>query len=398
MIKVQPTIRFRDFFLKMAKPYCGWFFAMLLVGIYSSMHTVFQPYVLKILLDRIAHVENSRFLDAALMPALVLIILGFLITLVWRLYNYIVLKSLPRVKADIIRIVTARLREQPYHYFQDNLSGAISAKVSDLSNNVQNMVNAWFNISRQGLTIVLSIIMVGFVSLYFSLIFFVITIVFIVIAYSCADSIKPYAAAYAEARARNMGNIVDGFSNILNMLLFAREHYEASYLNITTENAVAKDQAMQFKNMFNASLLGMFAWILQVISILLLLYLGTKGIVSVGDFAFIFILAITVIDQIWFLTENLLVVGEQAGMCQQALDTIFISHDKTTHQSEHYLNMMGGEITIDRVSFGYTPNNNVIKDLSIHIAGGSKDRVFLLLKLLCYQFLNRHIAAVPAME
>ncbi|HAT1881541.1 TPA: ABC transporter ATP-binding protein [Legionella pneumophila] len=370
--KVNRPQNFRSFFFEMATPYRWWFFAMLLVGIYSAIHNVLQPYVLKILLDAVAHAEKKQFLDVSLKPALLLIILGFVITFIWRLYNYIVLRSLPKIKADIIAATTAYLRDQSYVFFQDHLSGSISAKISDLASNIQNIVNTWFNISRQGLTIILSIAMVGLVSPYFSLIFFVISIAFIATAYYCSHSIKPYAKSYAEARAKNIGNIVDCFSNVLNMLLFARESYEARYLEKTTASSVERDQSMQFKNMLNASLLGGFAWILQGASILLLLFLGNRGTISVGDFVFIFILAITVIDQIWFLTESLLVVGEQAGQCQQAIDTIFTEHYQKPNPEAPSLNITHGEIIIEHVRFGYKSDDIIIKDLSIHIPGGSK--------------------------
>lgn len=362
---------FRAFFLKMSKPYRWWFVAMLLVGVYASIHSVLQPYILKLLLDASAHTEKEKFLDACLTPALLLIILGFAITFVWRFYNYIVLKSLPKMKADIIAVSTSYLRDQSFGFFQDHLSGSISAKISDLTNNIQNIVNAWFNISKQGLTIILSIAMAGLVSPYFSLIFLIISIAFIFIAYYCSNSIKPYASAYAEARTKNIGNIVDCFSNVLDMLLFAREKYEASYLEKTTDKTVEQDQSMQHKNMLNASLLGGFAWLLQGSSILLLLFLGDKGTITVGDFAFIFILSITVIDQIWFLTESLLVVGEQVGICEQAIDTIFTKHHQKENPSEVRLIITNGEIIFNHVNFGYR-KDNIIEDLSIHIPGGSK--------------------------
>lgn len=102
----------------MANPYRWWFFAMLLVGIYSSIHNVLQPYVLKILLDAVAHAKKNQFLDVSLKPALLLIILGFVITFIWRLYNYIVLRSLPKIKADIIAATTTYLRDQSYVFFK----------------------------------------------------------------------------------------------------------------------------------------------------------------------------------------------------------------------------------------------------------------------------------------
>ena len=104
MSKINRPQNFRSFFFEMAIPYRWWFFAMLLLGIYSSLHNVLQPYVLKILLDAVADTENKQFLNVSLRPALLLIILGFIITFIWRLYNYIVLRSLPKIKADIIKL------------------------------------------------------------------------------------------------------------------------------------------------------------------------------------------------------------------------------------------------------------------------------------------------------
>lgn len=206
--------------------------------------------------------------------------------------------------------------------------------------------------------------MVGLVSPYFSLIFFIISVAFLFIAYYCSNSIKPYASAYANARANNVGNIVDCFSNVLNMLLFAREKYETDYLDKTTTEVVEKDTSMQVKNMLNASMLGGFAWVLQGSSIILLLYLGDKGAISVGDFAFIFILSITVIDQIWFLTESLLVVGEQTGICEQAIKTIFTEYQQKLLPADQKLKLVGGEIEIRNIKFGYEPDQMVIDNLS----------------------------------
>lgn len=187
-----PTIennKFSSFFLKVATPYRWWFLAMSMVGIYSSIHSVIQPYVLKVILDRVTTAGANSFISKCLPPALLLITLGFLITLVWRFYNYLVLKSLPRIKADIVTMATEHLRNQSYSFFQDRMSGDISAKISDLTNNIQNVVNSWFNITRQTLTITLSIFMVGTVSWYFSAIFLVVSAVFIYLSYYCASSI-----------------------------------------------------------------------------------------------------------------------------------------------------------------------------------------------------------------
>lgn len=345
---------------------------MLFVGLYSSCHSVVQPYVLKIVLDAAATAGTGGFITACLKPALMLMGMSLIVTAIWRFYNFIVLKSLPDMKADIVQRTTEHLRGQSFTFFQDHLSGAISAKISDLTSNIQNIVNAWFNISRQGLTVILSIGMASFVHPYFAVVFASVSIAFLFMAYHCSTSIKPFAKEYAEARAKNSGCVVDCFSNVLNMLLFARESYEAEYLKKTTIEAVTKDKSMQFKNMVNASLLGAFAWSLEASSIFLLLYLGDQGLISVGDFAFIFMLSLTVIDQVWYLTESLLTIGEKMGVCQQALDTIFTPHQQKRNPDDQVLEVTKGEIVFDQVSFGYKVEDVLFKNKNIIIPGGTK--------------------------
>ncbi|HIF0232313.1 ABC transporter ATP-binding protein [Legionella bozemanae] len=369
---IENNNKFSSFFLKVAAPYRWWFLAMSMVGIYSSIHSVIQPYVLKVILDRVTTSGATSFVSKCLPPALLLITLGFLITLVWRFYNYLVFKSLPRIKADIVTIVTEHLRNQSYAFFQDRMSGDISAKISDLTNNIQNVVNSWFNIARQALTILLSIFIVGTVSCYFSAIFLVVSAVFVYLSYYCASSIRPYAKDYAEAKTKYSGAIVDCFNNILNVLLFARENYEAKYLTNNTNLALEKETKMQVKNMLNASLLGFFAWVLQSTSILVLVYLGAKGQITAGDFAFVFILSITVIDQIWYLTESLLVIGEQAGVCQNALDTILTPHLQPLNSEDSKLRILEGKIEFKEVNFNYIKDKKTISDFSLTIKGGNK--------------------------
>ncbi|CEG57770.1 ATP-binding cassette domain-containing protein [Legionella fallonii] len=65
-------------------------------------------------------------------------------------------------------------------------------------------------------------------------------------------------------------------------------------------------------------------------------------------------------------------MGEQAELCQQAIDTIFTEHYQTATPSAPSLNITNGGIIIDQVSFGFKSDNIVIKDLNVHISGGSK--------------------------
>lgn len=367
------TLSFKKFLIDVALPYRWYFWGMLFIGIYSAVHGAVQPYVLKVLLDNASRTINtSIFLSSCLVPALFLILMSFGITFIWRLYNFLILKSLPKMKADIIVLSTNHLRKHSYEYFQNQLSGVLSAKVSDLTSNLFDVINSFFNISRQALTVILAIAMSAIVHPLFSLVFLISSVGFMLMSFYCSKSIQPFARRFAESRSQNSGILVDCFANIVNVLLFARENHEKQYLKKSIEDVVEKDQAMQFKNMLNACLLSGIAWILQSTSIILLIYLGAKGLLSVGDFAFIFILSITVIDQVWFLTETLLTVGEKVGVCKQALDTIFEKHDQVDHCDNKDLKVQQGKIQFENVNFSYKGTSVLFEGLNVSIDGGKK--------------------------
>jgi ATP-binding cassette, subfamily B, bacterial len=366
-----PTLR--KFILEIAYPYRRYFYGVFLIGIYTAVHGSLQPYVLKRMLDSAASTINTPgFIQACIIPASILVLMGFAITFIWRLYNYLILKSLPKMKADIVKLTTEYLRGHSFEFFQNQLSGALSAKVGDLTSNLQELINTAFNISRQGLAVIIAIAMSALVHPYFPVAFLASSIGFLYMAYYCSKSIQPYAKKFAESRSRNSGIIVDSLTNIANVLMFARERFESGYLNKSTEDTVAKDQSMQWKNMLNASILSGVAVLLQSVSIVLLVYLGSKGLITIGGFVFIFILSITVIDQIWFLTESLLSVGEKVGVCRQALETIFVEHQQEKLPDSKILIIQKGEIVFDNVNFAYSGCENLFEGMSATITGGKK--------------------------
>jgi len=362
-----------QFFTRIAYPYRFYLVGMLLVGIYSAFHNAVQPYVLKVLIDRAtATIGKENFIATTMAPATILIIMGILINFIWRIYNYLNLKSLPFMKADIVNLTTRHLRGQSFTFFQNNLSGSISAKISDLANNIQSIVNMGGNFFRQSLTILVSILMSAIVHPLFPIVFLIWGVLFVGLAYYCSKSIQPYAQNYAESRSKNFGNIVDCFTNASSMLLFARWKYEDNYLQESLNDTISKEQGMGWKTIKNASILSAMASLMQIISIVLLLYLGSNGLITAGDFAFIFILSLTIIDQIWFLTENLDSCAEQVGVCKQALKILSQKHEQTIPKDAKPLLIDTGTIVFSRVNFYYSKSQKLFEDKTIVINGGEK--------------------------
>jgi len=362
----------KGFIFMMLNPSFSWFVAMLVIALYSAVHSVVSPYVMKVFLDCIANAEPGKLIKASAIPAVIFILMSLSMSCLWRVSSYFALKAYPKLKNDILLYVMSYLRSQTFGFFQDHLSGDISAKITDLVTSIVDIIHNARTMFINIATLLFSIVMVGFVSLYFSLLFLSISVIFILVARHASHAIKPYASDFASARAENFGSVVDTISNILDLKLFAREKYEESSLKQGMAIVIAKDKAMHYKNLKSTILLGLFAFILEFLSILLLLYLGNISLVTIGDFVFIMLLSIKTMDLVWRLAEGQLYMAEQIGTCQKALDTIFANRQQCSAAGAPNLELKTGTVVIDKVSFGYENNHRVIKNLNLKITGGTK--------------------------
>ena len=92
----------KKFIFMMLKPSFAWFMAMLVIALYSAIHSVVSPYVMKVFLDCIANAEPGKLIKASAIPAVIFILMSFAMSCLWRIYRYFMLKATPKLKNDIL--------------------------------------------------------------------------------------------------------------------------------------------------------------------------------------------------------------------------------------------------------------------------------------------------------
>lgn len=356
-------------------PYRIYYITMVFVVVCVSLITTLQPYVLKELLDTASQfLGKNNFIHAMLLPAGALIALAVFMNLAWRLNNYAFLQALPSLKADIIDEASDYVHHHSFKFFQDNLSGSVSNKISDLANNAEALVFTFMGrgLLMQTLTIICAIVISSIVNIWFSIVFFICTIVFIKMAFYFSKGIEPYSRQFAESRSHAIGNVVDSFSNAISIILFAREGYEKKYLRNALNEMIEKDKSLQKKMMRYGFVMSSMTVLVEAITIALLIYFGAKGLLTVGDFVLIFMLSITIMDQVWGFTELSFKLSEQLGIFRQALQSISIEHDIIDASNSSPLKVGSGNIVFSRVQFFYSEAQQLFEDKTLLIQGGEK--------------------------
>jgi ATP-binding cassette, subfamily B, multidrug efflux pump len=176
----------------------------------------------------------------------------------------------------------------------------------------------------------------------------------------------------SEARSALMGRIVDSYTNILTVKLFARPRDEDNYVRDAVDRHVDVFLAAQ-------RLLTMFGTILNLLNALLIagagamaLLLWQKGLVEVGVIAMVLPLTLQLTNMSRQIAVQITDLFEEVGIVQEGMMTIARPLQLVDPPDAKPLVVKDGNIAFDKVRFGYGRQIGVLDDFSLNVRAGEK--------------------------
>src|SRR5262249_23439132 len=167
----------------------------------------------------------------------------------------------------------------------------------------------------------------------------------------------------SEARSALMGRIVDSYTNILTVKLFARPHDEDQYV---------RDAVERHTDLFiNAQrLLTMFGTLLNVLNALLIagaiaLILWQRGAVEVGIIAMVLPLTLQLTNMSRQIAVQITDLFEEIGIVQEGMITIARPLQLIDPPDAKALAVREGRISFEDVRFGYGRETGVLEGFSL---------------------------------
>ena len=186
----------------------------------------------------------------------------------------------------------------------------------------------------------------------------------------------------SETRSKLTGRIVDSYTNILTVKLFARARDEDAYVRETIDEHTGKFHKSLRLNTAFAFCLSLLNAALTVSNGGLVIYLWSIGEVQVGMIATALPLAWQIVAMSGWVGYQITAIFENIGVVQEGMLTIAQPITLTDKPNAAELKATHGEIHFDNVSFGYGRDaiigedglrtNTVIDDLNLTIAPGEK--------------------------
>src|SRR3990167_594753 len=371
---MNPTLSLRQYILIVLKPYKGWLSIMAVIGVLWSLVNAFMPYMQKQIIDHVVGSTDKRDNVIYSVAPFALGYVGLWVALAtnMRVLDWAKLKLLPSIREDVMSDMFAYLNQHSHQYFQNQFSGSLVNKILDMQSGLVDVLNTLDDMYAQSLGLIVAVIVLSFVHPVFALVLAGWACTFLVITFIFLNSIKELSHVFAESKTRVVGKMVDSIGNILNVRLFARHNHENDYVNVAIGDAVRNDRAMQAKIIKMRIFWDISIIALMSLNLFILLKMYSEQKATVGDFAFVISLSVSILWNLWFIASQFVSFSEQLGKCNQALAIISKQHDIIDAPGAKPLVVSKGEICFHDVTFHYDDGAHLFNNKSLIIPGGQK--------------------------
>lgn len=341
-----------------------------------ALETTLQPYGVKLIIDTIAKgtpAGLANIPEGILLGACIYVGAWVLEMTVFRLQEWRQTHVLPRFEADIRMSVVDHLSAQSYPYFLNHLSGNLSAKVADLPAAIEQIrMNFCWSIWGTMFLVFSGIVFIATISPISALALFLIVVLYVCVSFYIARRIGQTAKVNAEDKSRLSGGVVDILTNILPVKLFARRGFELGHLREIQVIEMGSNRKMR------VTILQMRIGMDVVITMMLvgvlstLVYSWTQGYISSGDVALVIMSMLAMINQLWFMSQNLMDFFRHIGVAKQALALVTVPITINDTPDAKQLKVTDGNIVFDNVTFQYHHNTALFAGKNVNIQAGSK--------------------------
>lgn len=362
------------------------FLLSILAGLYPSINS----YAMKLLVDCAMQPKAlfEDYIGQMLWPLGLMLLCFEGINILWRVYDIILMRVLPLVRAEAMTSLYVTMEHQGLHFFQRYYAGTLANRIADLSRSLTVIVqDALYCIVQKIAIVVIAIASMAWIHPIFTFILVVWSLMMVLLSLWLARIAHRTVEEFTETRSRWIGEIVDRFFNILTLLTYPCSRREQARWAGYRDRMVRADRASQWLFVKIRYFQGLSLTAAITAISFTLTYYQWQGHISVGDFVFILSLALTVARYIWQITSDIGALVEQYGACSNALAVIREAAEATGYQprsievrdevSPESRRAAGwGEcpvgLKIEHLWFQHDPSVALFQDFSLEIPAGQK--------------------------
>ena len=197
---------------------------------------------------------------------------------------------------------------------------------------------------------------------------------YVVLLWFFVPRMRDLSRMSSEARSLVMARVVDSYTNVLTVKLFARAAEEDAYVRESIDDhGAAMQRHMRVMTRFHFLLTAMNASLL-VCTAAIGIWLWAQGAVGAGIVAAALPLAWQLSNVAGWVSWEVTAIFENVGVVQEGMQSIAVPHSGVDRPGAKPLEVSRGEIRFDNVSFGYGRRDTapVLDSLNLEIKPGER--------------------------
>lgn len=262
---------------------------------------------------------------------------------------------------------------QSFGFYQDEFAGRVATKVMQAALGVRESVTKIVDIFIYvGVYFGGAVLLVATLQAWLMVPFLVWLAAYVVLMWFFLPKMRVISELQSDARSTMTGRVVDSYTNIMTVKLFAHAGREEGYardamddflktvhpqMRLVTTLNVSLDIANALL-LFSVAAIGIWGWM--------------AGNATVGALAVAVGLVLRLEGMSYWVMWELAGLFENIGMAEDGMHTIARPQAVTDVDSSKTLVVERGEIEFDRMRFHYGKEGGVIDDLSLKVAPGEK--------------------------
>jgi ATP-binding cassette subfamily B protein len=351
-----------------------WHFAiMLFAPAVSSFYPFAYNYAVKLFIDTMSADDVISF-SSLIFPITLFLGTHFFMDLTWRMSNVAEWRSEPYVRQSLLVKSYAYVQNHPFIFFQNNFTGAISSKIKGIIDGY----DKWWSEIHHGLfpRLAKSIVSIGtlfFIHATLGIFMLFWGLIYGITMYRLTMKLNTLTFEETESRHYLIGQVSDKIANILSIFSFAAKKSEYESLDKAVREDFIPKQIKSYKYAFKIQLTGgIFYIIMFAILLLLMINLRIQSAITVGDFAFVFGIALITAEEIWSATISLQDFSRAMGDLRSAISLLQLEHSEKDVPNAKELEIGQGKIEFKNLCLSYNDQHTVFQDLSLTIKAGEK--------------------------
>lgn len=368
-----PPGKVTSFYLYYLRQVWPSFAALLVVGLIAALIEVALFSYLSDIIDMVNSTAPDRFFSEHWGSLLWMLVVAMVIRPVFVcLHDLLVHQTISPGMTSMIRWQNhSHVLKQSMNFFQSDFAGRIATRIMQTGNSLRDSaVQAVDALWHVAIYAVSSLVLFAESDWRLMIPLILWILAYVVSLWYFVPRVKERSVVSSDARSKLMGRIVDGYTNITTLKLFAHTNLEQEYareaITEQTEKTQLASRVITSMDVVITTLNGL----LIVGTTGLALWLWTQGLLTVGAIALATGLVIRIVNMSGWIMWVVNGIFENIGMVQDGLQTIAQPLSVTDMPDAKDLKVERGGIRFEAAEFHYGKVGRVISGLDLEIAPG----------------------------